>query len=158
MSLFTWIKRYPNLQDRPLRGLLIIDEAKDFVPSVKSSPSKASIQLLAAQARKYHLGLLLATQNPKDIENKVIANCATQFYGRASAPNSQQVIREQLQSRGGRGDDIGTLKSGQFYAYNSEANMSQPVKIIVPMCLSRHKTLEESEILHLAAKSRKQLA
>jgi DNA helicase HerA-like ATPase len=138
--------------------LLIVDEAKDFVPAIKSPPSKASLQLLAAQARKYHLGLVLATQNPKEIENKVIGNCATHFYGKASSPNSRQVIQDQLQARGGRGDDVAQLKAGQFYAYNSEAGMRQPVKLTIPMCLSQHKTLDESEILALAAESRGKLA
>ncbi len=40
MTLFTWVKKNPCPSDRPLRGLLILDEAKDFVPSQRSTPCK----------------------------------------------------------------------------------------------------------------------
>ncbi|MGE3775672.1 MAG: AAA family ATPase, partial [Pirellulaceae bacterium] len=70
MTLFSWIKRNPHPPGRSLRGLLVVDEARDFIPSQKSIPSKVSLQLLASQARKYHLGLVLATQTPKEIENR----------------------------------------------------------------------------------------
>ena len=158
MTLFAWIKKNPRPPQRSLRGLLIVDEARDFIPSLVSIPSKVSLQLLASQARKYHLGLVLATQTPKEIENRIIGNCATHFYGRASSPAAIKTIQEQLQERGGNGQDIATLKAGQFYAYNSEANLAQPVRLTTPMCLTKHASpLDEGEILERAAKSRRQL-
>ncbi|WP_397569177.1 ATP-binding protein [Schlesneria sp. T3-172] len=159
MTLFTWIKKNPTPPHRALRGLLVVDEARDFIPSQKSIPSKVSLQLLASQARKYHLGLIFATQNPKEIENRIIGNCATHFYGRASSPTSIKTIQEQLQERGGRGDDIATLEAGQFYVYNSEAGLPRPVKVRMPMSLTKHgSALEEDEILRRAAQSRLRLA
>ena len=65
MTLFSWIKKYPDPGERPLRGLLVIDEAKDFVPSQKSSVCRESLLRLAAQARKYHLGLGLRHAEPQ---------------------------------------------------------------------------------------------
>ncbi|EKU98809.1 putative ATPase [Leptolyngbya sp. PCC 7375] len=50
MTLFTWIKKNPAPLDKPLRGLLVIDEAKDFLPSQQSTPCKSSLNRLAAQA------------------------------------------------------------------------------------------------------------
>src|SRR5690606_27280705 len=38
MTLFSWIRKNPDPRPRPLRGLLVIDEARDFVPSLRSSP------------------------------------------------------------------------------------------------------------------------
>jgi DNA helicase HerA-like ATPase len=84
--LFSWIKKNPDPGGRALRGLLVIDEAKDFVPSSQASVCKESLMRLAAQARKYHLGLIFATQNPKDIENRIVGNCSTHFYGKVNAP------------------------------------------------------------------------
>ena len=106
MTLFTWIKKNPAPTDKPIRGLLVIDEAKDFVPSLSSTPCKASLNRLVAQARKYGLGLIFATQSPKSIDHNIIANCSTQFYGRANSPNAIDVIQEQLRQRGGKGQDI----------------------------------------------------
>jgi hypothetical protein len=51
MTLFTWIKKNPDPSPRPLRGLLVIDEARDFVPSQKQSECKEALVRLVAQAR-----------------------------------------------------------------------------------------------------------
>lgn len=148
MTLFTWIRKNPA----DLRGLLIIDEAKDFVPSQQSSPCKSSILRLAAQARKYGLGMIFATQAPKSIDHNIIANCATQFYGRASSPAAIDVIQDQIRNRGGTGNDVPRLTPGQFYAYSS--GMEEPAKIQAPMCLTHHPQtpLTEEEIREKAAR------
>lgn len=153
MTLFTWIKKNPAPIDRPLRGLLVIDEAKDFVPSGVSTPCKASVIRLAAQARKYGLGLIFATQAPKSIDHNIIANCSTQFYGRANSPTAIQVMQEQLSQRGNSGKDIPTLQPGQFYVVSERLNA--PVKILTPICLSYHASLNEMEVMQRAIESRK---
>jgi hypothetical protein len=153
-TLFAWIKRNPNPPGRALRGLLVIDEAKDFVPARKSTPCKESLMRLTAQARKYHLGVVFATQNPREIENTVIGNCSTQYYGKASSPAAINTIREQLATRGGSGDDIGRLEKGIFYVFNADANMRVPTKVRVPLCLSHHITLDGDEVLERARQSR----
>jgi hypothetical protein len=155
MTLFTWIKRHPAPVDRPLRGLLIIDEAKDFVPSGSSTPCKASMIRLAAQARKYGLGLIFATQAPKSIDHNIIANCTTQFYGRANSPTAIEVIQTQLSQRGGNGQDIANLERGQFYLA-TEA-LPKPLKILAPLCLSHHPPtpLDEEEVIQRAIASRR---
>jgi DNA helicase HerA-like ATPase len=156
MTLFSWLKKHPTPPGRALRGLLVIDEAKDFVPSQGSTTCKASLMRLAAQARKYHLGVVFATQNPKEIANTIIGNCSTQYYGKAGSPEAIKVVRDQIQLRGGCGDDVPALPRGTFYAYNADAKLSAPVKVRIPMCLSHHRAnpLEEQEILRRAARSR----
>jgi hypothetical protein len=66
MALFTWIKKNPAPPEAPVRGLLVIDEAKDFVPSQGTTPCKQSLLRLAAQARKYGLGLIFATPSTQE--------------------------------------------------------------------------------------------
>lgn len=147
MTLFTWIKKNPAPPGQPVRGLLVIDEAKDFVPAVKSTPCKASMLRLAAQARKYGLGLIFATQEPKSIDHQIIANCLTQFYGRTSSPAAIDVVQNQLQQRGGQGNDISRLHRGQFYV--ASESIHPPVKIESPLCLSYHPSspLDEAAVL-----------
>ena len=159
MTLFGWIKRNPDPSPRPLRGLLVIDEAKDLVPAVKATACKESLQKLAAQGRKYHLGLIFATQNPKDVDNKIVGNCSTHFYGKANSPNAIDLIRELIQVRGGSGNDVPQLPLGRFYFYNSDSGHSIPTKIEVPLCLSRHPkdTPDEAAILRKAADCRLRL-
>lgn len=157
MTLFSWIKKHPCPEGRPVRGLLVIDEAKDFVPSIRSVPCKTSLLRLVAQARKYGLGLVFATQSPRDLDHNVITNCTTQYYGKASSPNAIDVIAEQLRLRGGGGGDIPKLDTGRFYVYSE--SLPAPQKIRVPMCLSHHppNPLNESEVLQRAGASRRRL-
>jgi hypothetical protein len=66
----------------------------------------------------------------------VIANCATQIYGKASSPPAIERMRGQIAERGGRGDDIAGLKPGEFYVSTEQAPV--PVKTTTPWCLSSH--------------------
>jgi len=154
MILFSWIKKNPNPPGRPIRGLLIIDEAKDFLPAQKSSECKESMLRLGAQARKYGLGLVFATQHPKDVEHKLIGNSSTHFYGLNNSPASLATLKEQMSMKGGSGDDIARLKVGQFYFHSAGAAQLSPVKLKIPDCLSNKRLLEEQEILSKARHSR----
>ncbi len=154
MVLFSWIKKHPNPPGRALRGLLVVDEAKDFLPAQKATECKESMLRLGAQARKYGLGLVFATQHPKDIEHKLVGNSATHFYGLNNSPASLTTLKEQMQLKGGSGDDIARLKVGQFYFHSAGAAQASPVKVKVPDCLSNKRLLEEQEILAKARRSR----
>ncbi len=153
MTLFTWIKKNPAPAGQPLRGLLVIDEAKDFLPSQQTTSCKSSLNRLAAQARKYGLGLIFATQAPKSIDHNIIANCSTQFYGRANSPASINVVQDQLRQRGSDGDDIAKLGRGQFYVVSE--SITPPIKVVTPLCLSHHPSspLDEQGVLKRAKNS-----
>jgi hypothetical protein len=152
-TLFLWIKKHPP-RDKALSALLVVDEARDFVPSGKSVPSKDSLLRLAAQGRKYGLGIVFATQSPKSIDHNAIANCSTQFYGRANSPAALETVQTQLQQRGGGGGDVAKLERGQFYVFSE--GMSAPMKIATRLCLTHHPANppDESEIMRRAAASR----
>jgi hypothetical protein len=158
MTLFTWLKKNPCPPDRPLRGLLVLDEAKDFVPSQGATPCKSSLIRLAAQGRKYGLGVVFATQAPKSIDHNVIANASTQFYGKASSPSAIDTVQEQIRQRGGSGADVARLPSGRFYLAGK--GMAAPVKVAVPLCLSHHPASppDEADVLRRAVASRARLA
>ncbi len=100
MILFSWIKKNPNPHGRPIRGLLVIDRGQGLPPVQKSSECKESMLRLGAQARKYGLGLVFATQHPKDIEHKLIGNSSTHFYGLNNSPASLATLQEQMKLGG----------------------------------------------------------
>ncbi len=152
-------QKYPDPGKLPLRGLLVIDEAKDFVPSQKSSVCRESLLRLTAQARKYHLGLVFATQNPKEIDNRIVANCSTHFYGKVNSPAAIETVRNLIRGKGGSGEDVPRLSRGRFYVHNSDADITCPTKLLVPLCLSRHPSspLDEASILRKASESRRRL-
>jgi DNA helicase HerA-like ATPase len=132
MSLFTWIKRNPS----PTGRLYVLDEAQNFAPSQKMTPCKESTVSLVAQARKYGLGMIFATQTPRGIDNKIVSNCTTHFYGRMSSPTTIEATRELMAAKGGSGEDIGRLSRGEFYL-STEA-VQRPIRIRTPLCLTWH--------------------
>src|SRR5262249_19087568 len=129
-----WIKRNPA-GDRPLGGLLVMDEAQTFAPSGAATACTASTLVLAAQARKYGLGLVFATQAPKGLHNRIPGNATTQFFGLLNSGTQINAAIELAKAKGGRVDDIARLSAGQFYAATEGLGFQ---KLRVPMCLSYH--------------------
>lgn len=137
-TLFGWLKRQPRPVGRPLHGILVVDEAREFVPGSKATPCREGFLRLAAQARNYRFGLVFATQNPKDIITTVVSQCSTHFYGKQNSPATIDAVRDLLQQKGASGDDIARLEKGRFYVHNADA-IPRPLKIQTPMSLSRHE-------------------
>ncbi|MEV4831254.1 DUF87 domain-containing protein [Micromonospora sp. NPDC049257] len=148
MALFAWIKQHPA-NDRPLLGLLVMDEAQTFAPSGAMTACTQSTLALAAQARKYGLGLIFATQSPKGLHNRIPGNAATQLYGRLNSPIQLEAAREMAKAKGGDVADISRLGTGEFYL---AAEGAAPVKIRTPLSLSHHprSPLTAEEVLDRA--------
>ncbi len=145
LALFSWVKRNPA-RDRPLGGLLVLDEAQTFVSSRTTTASTQSTLTLASQARKYGLGMVYATQAPKALHNVVTGNAATQFFGLLNAGVQIQAAVDLARAKGGRIEDVSRLPAGQFYGATEGTGMS---KVRVPMCLSHHPptALTEEEVI-----------
>ena len=158
MTFFGWIRKNPSPEGSPLRGLLVIDEAKDFVPSRATTPCKGSLVRLAAQARKYGLGLLFATQEPRSIDHAVISNARTHAYGRMNSPASIETVVDLIRGKGGSGNDVGSLPRGTFYVHSMAPRA--PTKVAVPMCLSYHPPAPptEADLRDRAARDRARVA
>lgn len=152
VALFTHFKRNPA-GDRPLGGLLVLDEAQIFAPTGRETPATASTLMLAAQARKYGLGIAYATQAPKGLHNKVVSNTAIQYYGRLGTAVQIQAAKSIAATWGGNVDDIGRLRAGQFYGATEGRAFR---KLAIPMCLSHHPPSPptEGEVLDRAREVR----
>ncbi|MDT5152287.1 MAG: hypothetical protein QOI01_4020 [Mycobacterium sp.] len=148
MALFAWIKRNPA-GDRPLGGLLVMDEAQNFAPSGRTTESTYSTLALSSQARKYGLGLVYATQAPRGLNSHIAGNSATQFYGLLNAPAQIATAKEMARVKGGYVPDISRLRAGNFYAALEGSAFE---KITAPWCLSHHphSPLTTEEVLDLA--------
>ncbi|GAA2143597.1 ATP-binding protein [Glycomyces algeriensis] len=149
MALFSWVKRRPS-GDRPLGGLYVMDEAQTFAPSGRSTPCTYSTIALAAQARKYGLGLVFATQSPRGIHSHLVGNCATQYYGFLNTIAHIEAVQDLARAKGGSVPDVSRLKAGEFYIASEGVAFR---KTVVPMCLSHHpgSALSEQEVLDRAA-------
>jgi hypothetical protein len=62
-----------------LRAILYMDEIFGYFPPVANPPSKLPLLTLLKQGRAFGLGVVLATQNPVDLDYKGLANKGTWF-------------------------------------------------------------------------------
>jgi len=146
-ALFSWFKAHPA-GDRPLGGLLVMDEAQNFVPSGAANPSTDSTVELIRQIRKYGLGIVLASQAPRGIHNQALGNTANQFIGRLTVTAQIAAAQAMAQARNADLDNLGGLTRGIFYAAGEGTTFS---RIQVPICLSHHAgPLREQEIVERA--------
>lgn len=82
-----------------LRALLYIDEMFGYFPPYpKNPPTKEPMLRLLKQARAFGVGLILATQNPGDLDYKGLSNAGTWFIGRLQSDNDKQRVMDGLQS------------------------------------------------------------
>ncbi len=81
-----------------LKYLLYMDEIFGYLPPYPyNPPSKNPLLLLLKQARAFGLGLVLVTQNPKDIDYKGLTNIGTWFIGKLQAEGDRERVLEGLQ-------------------------------------------------------------
>lgn len=80
-----------------LRALLYMDEIFGYFPPVSNPPSKRPLLTLLKQARAYGVGVVLATQNPVDLDYKGLANTGTWFIGRLQTERDKARVLEGLE-------------------------------------------------------------
>lgn len=156
-ALFAWLQRNPLRAPRPLRGLLVIDEARELVDGRQGRPSGERLVRLLKQAAKHELGVVLATQNPQDLGGRVLSSCATHLVGKLNSAAAIGAAKDLLRQQGGTGDDLPRLPRGVFYAHHAAAPASPPTKIQSLLCLSHHRAVPPSpeEIVAKAAECRR---
>ena len=85
-----WMRHQPGTGS--LKALLYMDEIFGYFPPVAAPPSKKPMLLLLKQARAYGIGIILATQNPVDLDYKGLANIGTWFVGRLQTSQDQDRV------------------------------------------------------------------
>ena len=92
-----------------LRALLYMDEVFGYLPPVAEPPSKRPLLTLLKQARAFGLGVVLATQNPVDLDYKALSNVGTWFLGRLQTERDKARVIDGLEgvAAGGSFDRAG---------------------------------------------------
>jgi hypothetical protein len=80
-----------------LRCLLYMDEVFGYFPPTANPPSKTPMLTLLKQARAFGLGVVLATQNPVDLDYKGLSNCGTWFLGRLQTERDKARVLDGLE-------------------------------------------------------------
>ena len=88
-----------------LRTLFYMDEIFGYFPPVANPPSKTPLLTLLKQARAFGLGIVLATQNPVDLDYKGLSNTGTWFLGRLQTERDKERVLDGLEgaAAGGAG-------------------------------------------------------
>ncbi len=95
-EVLSWVRTQPGTSS--LRALLYMDEIFGFFPPSANPPAKRPMLTLLKQARAYGLGIMLATQNPVDLDYKGLANTGTWFLGRLQTERDKMRVIDGLQS------------------------------------------------------------
>ncbi len=108
-ELLGWMRTQPGTTS--LRAILYMDEVFGYFPPVSNPPSKTPLLRLLKQARAFGLGVVLATQNPVDLDYRGLSNTGTWLIGRLQTERDQMRVMDGLQggALGGR-MDAGRLK------------------------------------------------
>jgi hypothetical protein len=115
-----------------LRAILYFDEVFGyFPPHPLNPPSKIPLLTLMKQARAFGLGVVLATQNPVDIDYKGLSNAGTWVIGKMQQDNDRERVLGGLEGamqEGGRSLDrawfaqvLSGLAKRQFLLHNIHA-------------------------------------
>ena len=80
-----------------LKALFLMDEVFGYLPPTANPPSKTPILTLLKQARAYGLGIVLATQNPVDLDYKGLSNAGTWFLGRLQTARDKARVLDGLE-------------------------------------------------------------
>ena len=80
-----------------LRAILYMDEIAGYFPPVAAPPAKAPLLSLLKQGRAFGLGVVLATQNPVDLDYKGLSNTGTWLLGRLQTERDKARVLEGLE-------------------------------------------------------------
>ncbi len=90
-----WMRAQPGTNS--LRAIVYMDEIFGYFPPVANPPSKLPLLTMLKQGRAYGLGVVLATQNPVDLDYKGLSNTGTWFIGRLQTERDKSRVLEGLE-------------------------------------------------------------
>jgi hypothetical protein len=153
-KLVTWMRRQPGTS--ALRAFVYADEVMGLAPPTAEPPSKRPILTLFKQARAHGVGVVLATQNPVDMDYKLMSNAGTWMVGRLQTERDKARIIEAMRSASGDVDvrtwdaRIGALGRRQFVM--KSAGSDEPLLFTTRWAMSYLRgPLTRAELLRLKA-------
>jgi hypothetical protein len=108
-EVVAWMRRQSGTSS--LRALLYMDEIFGYFPPTATPPAKQPLMTLMKQGRAFGLGVVLATQNPVDLDYKGLSNAGTWLIGRLQTERDKARVVEGLLGAGGDGLDKAQVES-----------------------------------------------
>lgn len=111
-KLITWMRRQSGTSN--LCALVYMDEVTGYLPPTENPPTKKPIMTLMKQARAFGVGVVLATQNPVDVDYKALSNAGTWMVGRLQTERDKKRLLDGMSAAAGGVDvaAVGDIISG----------------------------------------------
>ena len=98
-AIETWMRTQSGTGS--LRAILYMDEIYGYLPPNSNPASKGPLLRMLKQARAFGVGLVLATQNPVDVDYKALSNAGTWFIGKLQTEQDKQRLLDGLAGASG---------------------------------------------------------
>lgn len=119
-QVLSWVRTQSGTTS--LRAIVYMDEIAGYFPPTANPPSKKPLLTLMKQARAFGVGVVLATQNPVDLDYKGLANAGTWFIGRLQTDRDKQRVLDGLE---GAAAGAGGSGAGKFDRAEMDRMLSQ---------------------------------
>ena len=94
-EVLTWVRGLPG--SKRLRALVVFDEVYGFLPPHPANPAtKRPLVSLMKQARAFGVGVIIATQNPMDLDYRTLGNAGMWCVGRLQTDADRARVIEGL--------------------------------------------------------------
>jgi hypothetical protein len=150
-EMYKWMLKNPSSD---LQLAFYIDEVGPYMPpqNVKKPASKDILMRLYKESRKYGIGCIFCTQNPGDVDSKILNNANTWCIGKI-IPKHFDSIKKLINDSGTKEipsiSEVSNFQSGEFLILSNEAFPEDKFKkVMVRDLYTHHKspyTLEELE-------------
>jgi hypothetical protein len=124
-EIVSWTRKQPGSSS--LRTIVYLDEVFGYLPPHPANPpTKLPLLTLLKQARAFGVGVLLATQNPVDLDYKALSNAGTWIVGKLQTERDKARLIDGLE---GVAAERGTL-SDRAYLDNVISSLGNRVFLL----------------------------
>lgn len=137
-ALVRWFRGQPGSER--LRVLVYVDEVAGYAPPTAEPATKQPIMTILKQARAFGVGMVLATQNPVDLDYKALSNAGTWMVGRLQTEQDTARLLDGMSSASGGVDraalerEISALGKRQFLLHRTSHD--RPVRFTTRWVMS----------------------
>ncbi len=117
--------------------MMVVEEAHNYCPQGENTLCKKSLSTIAAEGRKFGLGLTVISQRPAKIDKNVLSQCGTQIILNVTNPHDLKAIASSMEGlTSGMEQDIKGLPIGTALVVG--AGIQTPMLVEVRPRESRH--------------------
>ncbi len=120
-------------------GMVVVEEAHNYIPErgTGTAASTNIVRTIAAEGRKFGLGLMVISQRPARVDKNVISQCNTQIIMRVTNPNDLKALSKGLEGMTTElEEEIKRLPAGVAMVVSNE--IERPITVNVRPRKSRH--------------------